>query len=170
MPARPSRLARPPAHRRGPRGARALLISGVALLWITGVALWLGAPDREASEAIAAWHHPAFVVHLLLAWAAVFALGRWAWPHVADRAPGRRRRLSGWSHAAVWLVVTATGLALQVLPETPRAASALAHWWLGLSLPVLAMSHLPRRRRRHRSGRLPAAATAPHATSGPDPR
>lgn len=141
-------LHHPRARRRGPRGARALLLAGVALLWVTGIALWLGAPDREPSEAIAAWHHPAFVVHLLLAWAAAFALGRWAWPHVAHRAPGRLRRLSGWSHAAVWAVVAGTGLALQVLPEAPRASSALVHWWLGLALPVLALTHLLRRRGR----------------------
>ena len=148
MPTPPHRLTPAPARRRGSRRARALLLTGVALLWATGIVLWLGAPDREPAEAIADWHHPAFVAHLPLAWAAVFALGRWAWPHVADRAPGRLRRLSGWSHAAVWLLLAVTGLALQVLPEHPRALSGQLHLWLGLALPALALAHLPRRRGR----------------------
>ena len=145
MPRRRTHLHHPRAQSQTRPGGRALLLAGVAVLWATGIALWLAAPEREPSEAIAAWHHPAFVVHLLLAWAAMFSIGRWAWPHVARRAPGRLRRVSGWSHAAGWLIVAGTGIGLQLLPEAARAVSGVVHWWLGLALPVAALAHLVRR-------------------------
>lgn len=138
-------------HRHASAAARGRLplLAVVAMLWITGIVLWLAAPVREPVEALGRWHHPAFVVHLLLAWCAVFGLGRWAWPHVMRRGRGRLRRLSGWSHAAAWSVVALTGIGLQVLPEAPRDLTVAVHWWLGLALPLAVLPHLVRREPDH---------------------
>lgn len=134
--------APPPARPRTSALARRLLLATVAVLWATGVLLWAASPDREPAEALAAWHHPALVAHLMLAWGVVAAIGRWIGPHVARHVRRPHRRPTGWLHLALAAVVALTGIGLQVLPEAQRTIAVAAHLWIGLALPLAAFAHV----------------------------
>jgi predicted MFS family arabinose efflux permease len=128
---------------------------------VTGVLLWPATPDREPAESLAAWHHPAFVAHLLLAWGAVAAIGRWIGPHVARHVHRPHRRPTGWLHLALAAVVALTGIGLQVLPEAQRTIAVAAHLWIGLALPLAAFAHVRTRGAAHALARGTGSAHSP---------
>jgi hypothetical protein len=123
-------------------GATRVVLFGLMLLWTTGVLLAAAAPGREPQQWLAMLHHPAFIVHDLGAWLACMALAHWAWPHVQKRMRTPVRRRSGWAHAAGWMTVAGSGIALQVLPELLRDQVSDLHLWVGVVMPLPVLVHL----------------------------
>ena len=147
-----SRPARSPGAAAGwTRAGRGWLYGLSALLWASGVVLYLASPELAppALESLLpgalAWaaeaRHSVWLVHLVLAWVACAVLTRWLWPHWRLVGRGARHRATGWINAALWLTVPLTGVGLQVLPEAARLTAAHLHWWTGLALPAAVWAH-----------------------------
>ena len=127
------------------------LYGSCALLWASGLVLYLASPElaSAALESLLAgplaWasevRHGAWLVHLVLAWVACAVLTRWLWPHWRLVGRGARHRVTGWANAALWLTVPLTGVGLQALPDAARLTAAHLHWWAGLALPAVVWAH-----------------------------
>jgi hypothetical protein len=118
-----------------------------AALWLSGIAMYLWSADSTID--LPSWQERtrrfAIVSHGVLAWLFCLLAGRWIWPHVS--AVWRRRSTRSMRLLGQLTLLTLAGAALAglgLLYGSPpwRDQLAAAHWWIGLSWPLLCGSHV----------------------------
>ncbi len=150
------RLKHPQQHLPVPRPSRRLrqmLYLALAATLLSGLA-WLLAhyllplPEDAARHPLETW---SIRTHGLAAMFALAVHGAYWQQHIAHASRQRRHFVSGMLLLAAWLVLAVTGYGLYYLTdEGLRALTSLAHWAIGLALPVVLIAHIFHRLRQRR--------------------
>jgi len=115
-------------------------------LWLSGAA-WLllhyfAVRQTEFGPAPHPFEHWSLAAHALFAFAAIWVFGMLWSAHVTGAWRTGRRRASGIATFAVMAVLIASGFLLYyVADDEARAAISLAHWIIGLALPIAFLWH-----------------------------
>lgn len=130
-----------------PPRLKTALLSSVAALYATGVAVWVLASrfqvDRGLGPEPSPWRTPLLRAHAVVGLAFLPLFGYlWA-AHVEPGLRRRKRRRSGLGLLASFLVLFATvPLLYYASGETARAWTVGAHSWLGAALLAPLLLHL----------------------------
>lgn len=130
----------------------ALVLSGIAWLWAAWPLVVDSADALPArARSVALW---ALRLHGVAAYVALVVAGSVLTVHVRLGWSRRRNRASGSVMATLFVVLAASGLWLYYGGEAGRRGVSLAHWILGLAVPVWLVMHraLGLRSRRRAAG------------------
>lgn len=123
----------------------ATLLSGLG--WLLAHYL-LPLPEDAARHPLETW---SIRSHGLAAMFALAVHGAYWQQHIAHASRQRRHFVSGILLLAAWLLLILSGYGLYYLTdEGLRATTSLAHWSIGLALPVALLAHLRQRWRLRR--------------------
>lgn len=135
----------PTKHSGWTRWAIAWTATAIALLWVTGVMLyvWPSADIAELDPARVELRRWAVAIHGSVVWFAFYLAGRWVSPHIGStwRRPRTPTWFVGLATLALIALVAVTGLALLYGPGALHDWIAGAHWWLAVAIPVIAVWH-----------------------------
>jgi hypothetical protein len=125
--------------------ARAAVLTGGALLWLSGL-VWLVlhyafAQSSPFGALPNPWEPVLMRAHRVLAVGAVFLLGWITAAHVTERWPSARKRFSGLTLAASAAVLAVSGYGLYYTTGSPHAAAALIHEGLGALSLLAGLAH-----------------------------